>query len=76
MLTGEDTGKAKVATDGTGSASATIDVTQKKKDWTGDNVNAKIGTESVNGNVMKKDGVKKMTVTIAADGKVKLADVE
>lgn len=74
VLTGENTGKATVATDG--SASATIDVTQKKKDWTGDNANAKIGTKPVKENVMKKDGVKQMTVTIAADGTVALADVD
>ncbi|MDD6727384.1 MAG: prepilin-type N-terminal cleavage/methylation domain-containing protein [Lactimicrobium massiliense] len=75
VLTGEASSSNVKAGTASGSYYETIDVNQKKSGWTGDNANAKIGTFAVS-SLMASDDVKKMTVSVEADGTVTIADGE
>lgn len=73
VLTGEESSANVTKSDDDNSYFSTIDVTQKKKGWTGDNAKATIGNQAVS-SLMTNDNVVKMTVTVKTDGTVILKD--
>lgn len=69
VLTGEADTDNKVKTGDTeGSYKKTVTLVQKKKNWTGDNANAKIGGQDLP--AITTDGQASVTITVASNGKI------
>ena len=67
VLTEQDTGNAKISTDG--SAVETVSIVQKKTGWTGTNADAKIGSYAVKRDELFKYSVPaSVTVKVCANG--------